>query len=718
MGICGDYSPEALVAGLREVGLGPGDVLFLHICADKLGSLEECDSPEAHSQALLSALMDVLGQGGTLLVPTYTFSFCKREPFDVQTTPAEGGPWSTTTEFLEYFRRLPGTIRSEDPIHSVAGRGPRAEELLTNVAPTCFGRDSVFDRLHRINGKICMVGVGLYEASFQHHVEEMHGVPFRYKKLFTGLISNRGVQQKTGWIYNVRLLTNNSTPDECRLEQKARLNGICRTARVGRGELLAVEASPYYDLIVEELDRDAWFSARGPAGDPVALEADRVGGVVPRVTLRSPATMREMIEGLWCLPRDLVSDGYDAALAALAEQLPMTIHEYPTGMEAWTWLVPEKWTCHEAYLETLDGRRLLSYADHPLHVVSYSLPFEGVVSHDTLLQHLHVHHRLPDAVPFIFKYYERDWGLCCSRELRDSLTDEAYRVVIRSDFSYGTLKVGEVVAPGVSDETIVLCAHLCHPAQVNDDLTGVVVGIDVMRALLRRSELRYTYRLLVVPETIGSVAYLSQNESLIPKMRGGLFLEMLGRDYPHSLQLSFAGDTELDQCFTLALRALDGSAWTGAFGTVIGNDERQFNSPGVRVPMLSLSRVLPASSPDWAYPEYHSSHDTPDRISYDRLAESRDLALRMIDTLEQNVVPVNRVRGEIFCSRYGFFVDFWRDAQGNRALFNVLPCIDGTRSIAQIAEQRELPFDTVRRIVGELADNGLVSIRATGKTQA
>ena len=90
----------------------------------------------------------------------------------------------------------------------------------------------------------------------------------------------------------------------------------------------------------------------------------------------------------------------------------------------------------------------------------------------------------------------------------------------------------------------------------------------------------------------------------------------------------------------------------------------------------------------------------------------------MIDTLEQNVVPVNRVRGEIFCSRYGFFVDFWRDAQGNRALFNVLPCIDGTRSIAQIAEQRGLPFDTVRHIVGELADNGLVSIRATGKTQA
>ncbi len=129
--------------------------------------------------------------------------------------------------------------------------------------------------------------------------------------------------------------------------------------------------------------------------------------------------MGQIIDSLWRLPRDIVSNGYDAALRALATQLPMTIHEYPTGMEAWTWVVPEKWTCHEAYLETLDGRRLFSYADHPLHVVSYSLPFEGVVSREELLAHLHAHPRIPDAVPFIFKYYERDWGLCCSQLQRE-----------------------------------------------------------------------------------------------------------------------------------------------------------------------------------------------------------------------------------------------------------------------------------------------------------
>ena len=162
----------------------------------------------------------------------------------------------------------------------------------------------------------------------------------------------------------------------------------------------------------------------------------------------------------------------------------MTIHEYPTGTPVWTWRVPEKWTCEEAYLETLDGRRLLDYADHPLHVVSYSLPFEGVVSREELLAHLHVHPRLPEAIPFVFKYYERDWGLCASQTLRDSLTEPEYRVVIRTRFEPGTLKVGEILIPGETEETFVLAAHLCHPHMVNDDLTGVAVLMGVAEALL------------------------------------------------------------------------------------------------------------------------------------------------------------------------------------------------------------------------------------------
>jgi aminopeptidase-like protein len=344
-------------------------------------------------------------------------------------------------------------------------------------------------------------------------------------------------------------------------------------------------------------------------------------------------------------------------------------------------------------------------------VVSYSLPFEGVVSRDELDRHLHTNPKVPDAIPFKFKYYERDWGLCCSQHTRDSLTDDAYRVVIRTSFSYSTLKVGEVVAPGEHAESIVLCAHLCHPAMVNDDLSGVVVGIEVMRQLLQRTHRRYTYRLLILPETIGSVAFLSHHEDLIPSIKGGLFLEMLGLDHPHALQLSFHGDTELDRCFRLAVQEGDDAGWVGAFRTIIGNDERQFNAPGVRIPMLSLSRSLPRTHPDWPYREYHTSHDTPACTHTARLEESCALVLRMVDILEANQTPINAFKGEVFLSRYGMHLDFQDDPMGNQRLFDVLYMLDGTHTMAEIAEACGVYFATVQEIVYQFHRHNLVQFR-------
>ena len=703
------YNSEGLVRGMRSVGLKRGDTVFFQICADTLGQAEACHTTAQLCEMLWGALQEVLGADGTLLVPTYTFSFCRQEIFDVAESPTIWGEWNTFPEFPEYIRRLPGATRSMDPIFSTAGIGPRAAELLTRLPHICLGADCVHDRLWRAGGKICILGVGLYESIFRHHMEALTRVPWRFDKLFTGKVRENGKLRKEGWIYNVRILAKNADPAGESLEALARESGMCRAAPVGRGEILAVQAGEFRDLIVKEFAKDPWSSAKGPPGNPVQLEEARVGSPRSRIILPAKASMQQMIDLLWRAPRDIVSDGYDAALDALATQVPMTIHQYPTGTECWTWMVPEKWTCHEAYLETLDGRRLFSYADHPLHVVSYSLPFEGEVTREELLKHLHVHARLKDAVPFVFKYYERDWGLCCSQSQRDALIDERYRVVIRTTFSFGTLKVGEVVVPGATDASIVLCAHLCHPAQVNDDLTGIVIGIEVMRELLKRRDLRFTYRFLIVPETIGSIAYLSHNEHLIPQMKGGLFLEMLGKDHPHALQQSFAANTEVDHCFALALKRADPNGWKAPFRSIILNDEVPFNAPGVRVPMLSLSRSLPMSHPDWAYREYHSSADTPEVISLSRIEESQRLVMEMIDTLEQNRVPVNKFKGEVFCSRYGLHIDWYTNPEGNKAFFDIMHLVDGTRSVAEIAETCRISFPAVKQVLNELTSVGLVA---------
>lgn len=424
--------------------------------------------------------------------------------------------------------------------------------------------------------------------------------------------------------------------------------------------------------------------------------------------------MFDLIKELWFLRRDIVSDGFDQALLRLAQEAPMTIHEYPSGEPCWTWRVPEKWTCHEAYLETLEGRRLLDYADHPLHVVSYSLPFEGVVSREELFAHLHVHPRLLEAIPFVFKYYQRDWGLCATQTLRDALTDDAYRVVIRTTFTPGTLKVGEVIVPGASDETFVLAAHLCHPAMVNDDLSGVVVGLDVARALLARGGLHYTYRLLILPETIGSVAYLSHHEHLILQMRAGLFLEMLGNEAPHALQGSFQAHSQVDRCLNSALRGLDPQGYLGRYRGIIDNDERQFNAPGVRVPMLSLSRVeAPKDSGRPPYPEYHSSLDTPAIVTQARLEASRDMVLGLIEAWERNQYVVNHFKGEVFASGYGLWIDYRVNPEGHRRLFEIMERCDGTRTVADIAVELDIPFQAVWEVVALLAEKKLVSFSRT-----
>ncbi|HOY67838.1 MAG TPA: DUF4910 domain-containing protein [Candidatus Ozemobacteraceae bacterium] len=697
------YTKQTLVSALRTVGIAPGDIVFTHVGLGMLGFPEGGGGMSGAALLLDQAFSEVLGPEGTLLVPTYSYSFCKNEPFDPETTPSDVG------EFTEYFRTRPGVLRSLDPIFSVAGRGPRTAELFADLPPDCFGRDCIHERLVGIGAKICNIGVGFRYATFIHHAEQRFRVPYRYLKLFFGKMRRGDICTKEGWLYNVRIYGEQGFPDLRRLERSARERGLVASAPAGFGEVTCVSCRDLWELCEEKLREDPWYLATGPADNLIEAEEKRVGKQSFSISLEEAPTMMDIIRSLYRLPRDIVSDGYDAALTALARSFPLRIHRYPTGTECWTWTVPEKWACREARLETLDGRPLFSTKEHPLHVVSYSLPFAGEVTREELLKHLHVHPRDPEAIPFAYKYYERDWGLCCSRKVRERLQDDAYRVHIDSAFSYGSLKVGEMVVNGMSEDSIVLCAHLCHPAQANDGLSGIAVGLEVMRQLQKRVGLRNTYRMLLLPETIGSIAWLSQNAGLIPKLKGGLFLEMLGTSYPFTLQHSLFGSSDCDQCFSLGFRTHAPGGDVTTFHPM--NDERQFNSPGVRVPMMALYRFIPKTGFDWPYPEYHSDKDTPAIITNRNLEESVDLILRMIDVLEQNRVPINHFCGEVFCSRFGIHIDWHVDPEGNQALHQTMPLIDGTRTMAEIATRLGISFERVQHVCHELKRHGLITFQ-------
>ena len=252
-----DYDKSDLVKGLKKINIKSNDTVLVYVSFGFLGRLKNCRTSEETCQTIQDALCKVVGKKGTLLVPTYTYSFCNQEVFDVNKTHSVVGP------FTEFFRKHKGVKRSMDPIFSVAGLGPNTKKLFVDLPHTCFGKGSIYDRLVNAGGKICMIGLGLHWATFRHHIEEMVKVPFRYNKEFFGHIKKNNTLTYTSWNYYVRDLTPNSIPNGFPLEEKAKKLGLCKVTKIGRGEIMAINCKDYFDLGYKELSKNPWFTAKG-----------------------------------------------------------------------------------------------------------------------------------------------------------------------------------------------------------------------------------------------------------------------------------------------------------------------------------------------------------------------------------------------------------------------------------------------------------------------
>ncbi len=408
--------------------------------------------------------------------------------------------------------------------------------------------------------------------------------------------------------------------------------------------------------------------------------------------------MLKLINDLWYKTRNLVSDGYDESLEYISKIIPITIHEIKTGTKCWTWTVPEKWEVTEAWIEDLNGNRLLDLKDHPLHVISYSLSADKTVTKDELMNHLHTKQDRPNSIPFEFKYYERDWGFCIEFNKLKNFTSDKYKILIKSTFSSGSMKIGDYTITGKSNEMILLVAHLDHPAMVNDDLTGVAVLIEIAKELKKQNNY-YTYKILLVPETIGSIAYLSQNEDQIPNMKFGIFLEMLGNNNIHALQLSRQGHTMIDRIARYVLKK-NCSFREDKFRKIISNDEMVFNGPGINIPMISISR--------FPYPEYHTSDDNPSVISEKNLNESKKIILEILKIIDQNFIPKRKFKGPIFLSEYGLWVDYRTNKKLNENLEQIMLMLDGDKSVFDIVEQLDMDFYDVLNYINKFLENKLI----------
>ena len=399
------------------------------------------------------------------------------------------------------------------------------------------------------------------------------------------------------------------------------------------------------------------------------------------------------------MPRHIVSDGYDEALREINKIIPLKIHSVASGTKCWTWIVPKKWSIKEGYIKNLKGQKIVDFSDHPLRVHSYSLPIDKTVSKKELLNHIWTNPKRPNAIPFQFKYYEQDWGFCLEHNRLKKLTDDQYKVKIDSKLENSFLKIGEHIIKGEVEETVVILAHLCHPGMANDDAAGVAVLVDLAKEL-NKTKNHYTYKFILMPETIGSIAWLSQNENLIPKMRYGIFLEMLGGKNTLALQYSRQGNTQLDKIAKQIFQESRKKYREGAFSEIVVNDEMVFNGPGVNVPTISISR--------YPYPEYHTSDDTIKIITDKQLTEAKNIVLKIINRLDQNYWPKRTFKGPVFLSGYGLWVDWKTNFQLNKNLEQLLLNLEGNQSIVEIAQKLGMSFNETHDYINKFADKKLI----------
>ncbi len=337
-------------------------------------------------------------------------------------------------------------------------------------------------------------------------------------------------------------------------------------------------------------------------------------------------------EKLWPICRSITGNGLRESFRILQEIVPFELTEVPTGTQVQDWEIPKEWNIQDAFILTPDGRKVADFKLNNLHVLNYSGPVDQEISWDELSKHIFTLPEQPTAIPYVTSYYEEKWGFCLSHNEWLSLPKEGtYRVVIQSELTQGSLTYGEAILKGDSEREILFYSYLCHPSMANNELSGPLVLAMLYEKLAALPQRKYTYRFVLAPETIGSIAYLSNNGSVLKeKLEAGWVLTCCGDAGKIHYKNSRQGNALVDRISKHILNQLP-LEWNDLEFSVGGSDERQFCSPGYNLPIGSFMRT-----PYQRYAQYHTSLDNRDFISISAMEEGVEILFQMVLALEIN----------------------------------------------------------------------------------
>jgi aminopeptidase-like protein len=418
--------------------------------------------------------------------------------------------------------------------------------------------------------------------------------------------------------------------------------------------------------------------------------------------------MHALVTELFPIARSLTGEGVRETLRILQRELPeLTIHEVPSGTQVFDWIVPPEWTIRDAYILTPNGDRICDFKSNNLHVVGYSVPIRTRLPLEELQAHLHSLPEQPDAVPYVTSYYSEHWGFCLRHRDRLELQPGTYTVLIDSTLSPGFLTYGELLLPGESQDEVFLSTYICHPSMANNELSGPVVTTFLVRWLVGLSKRRFSFRIAFVPETIGSITYLSRNlPAMRERVRASFNVTCIGDGRCYSYLPSRRGDTLADRAAKHVLNHIDPTFHRYSY-LDRGSDERQYCAPGIDLPMASIMR-----SKYGEYPEYHTSKDDLTFVTPSGLLGGYTALRRSIEAIERNVRPRVTVLGEPQLGRRNLYPTLSTKDSGHqvKTMMDLIAYCDGTKDLIDIAETIGSPIWMLYDIVERLKAEGLLEI--------
>ena len=419
------------------------------------------------------------------------------------------------------------------------------------------------------------------------------------------------------------------------------------------------------------------------SGAPIAQQGER---------------MHDLLRELFPLCRSITGDGVRETLRVLQRSVPLQVHEVATGTPALDWNVPQEWNIRDAYVMDARGERVVDFQRCNLHVVGYSEPVDLELTLDELQSHLHSLPDQPDAIPYITSYYQRRWGFCLSHREREALAPGRYRVRIDSELSDGSLTYGELLLPGATEQEIFLSTYVCHPSMANNELSGPVVTA-MLAEWLASAPRRYSYRIVFIPETIGALVYLSRNLAVLRERTiAGFNITCVGDERAHSFLPSRRGGTLADRAALCVLR----QCYPGFVEYTYldrGSDERQYCSPGVDLPVVSMMRTKYGE-----YPEYHTSLDDARLVTAAGLQGGFDALRDAIELLEHNRVYRATAVGEPQLGRRGLYPTLGTKHTGRhvREILDFLSYADGEHDLIGILERTQMRIERATEIASDL----------------